>query len=273
VNFKCVNDLDCQEFDKNQVCNNSCICNQKYNRNVSTNLCSDKLIGETGLETNFDDKNVFKENEKKSFLPLFFPSKMDPKSSLERLYNCFKKGCNNDSDCQNCDLINGRYCVDNKCSFNCKSVREGDSCDYEIDCNPMCDIYSFSSKKYCVDKKCSIFKTNPFKSSGNKDFNWVFFGGIMFIVLIVSIAGIAFHCCKHYKKEAFNRNRVSNLNSLRNSTGNTSQLQSNHSRTISTSDQRNIREATHFELNQMRSTSSRNRAIDDPPPSYAQVIK
>jgi hypothetical protein len=73
--------------------------------------------------------------------------------------------------------------------------------------------------------------------------------------------------------EAYNRNRVSNLNSLRNSTGNASQLQSNESRTIWTSDQRNIRDTTHLELNQMRSTSSQNRAIDDRPPSYAQISK
>jgi 23S rRNA maturation-related 3'-5' exoribonuclease YhaM len=86
--------------------------------------------------------------------------------------------------------------------------------------------------------------------------------------------GIASHICKkNSKKEAYHRNRVSNLNSLRNSTGNASQLQSNQSRTISTSDQRNIRDATHLELNQMRSTSSRNRAVDDPPPSYAEISK
>jgi hypothetical protein len=224
------------------------------------------------LETNFDDNNVFKGNEKQSFQPIF-----DPNSSLEKFYNCSKKGCNNDSDCRNCDFM-GHYCVDNKCSLSCRSVEEGHSCNYESDCNPTCDIFSYSNKKYCVDKKCSKFEilveTNPFESSEKKDFTWGVFGGIMIIVFIGSIISIAIHiCAKHLKKEANNRNRVSNLNSLRNSTRNASQLQSNQSRTISTSDQRNVRFATHLELNQMRSTSSRNSAIDDPPPSYAQIYQ
>ncbi len=198
VNFKCVNDLDCQEFDNNQVCNNSCICNRKYIRNVSTNLCSDELIGETGLGTKFDDKNVFKGNEKKSFQPIF-----NPKSSLE-LYNCLKKRCNNDSDCRNCDLM-GQYCVDNKCSFNCKSVSEGDSCDYKSDCNPMCDFYSYSSKKYCVDKKCSIFETNIFESSGKKRFQL----GIFWWINVYCPYWVNNGYCFPYLQEKFQKRSLS----------------------------------------------------------------
>ncbi len=96
VNFKCVNDLDCQQFDKNQVCNNSCNCykcDKKYIRNVSTNLCS--VI----RETNSYLRKFIVENEKISFIGSFGSNP----SGINHLKNCcIFESCNSSCDCENC---------------------------------------------------------------------------------------------------------------------------------------------------------------------------
>jgi uncharacterized membrane protein YgcG len=108
VYFKCFEDIDCQEFDKNQVCENSCVCKQKYIRNVSTKFCSE--IRGTAMENVSNFKNLFTTKSKK----LNFSSPYLSKDYLER--------CDSDSDCKNSSF--GQYCLQYKCSSSLKIIEK-----------------------------------------------------------------------------------------------------------------------------------------------------
>jgi len=95
--------------------------------------------------------------------------------------------CNSSLDCSDCE--NEHYCTDGICSEYCSSVKVGDNCTFDDECNPQCanTFFGIFSKKLCIDKKCSLNDKSPSNESYNYTVSYWCVGAFLVISLIYGV--------------------------------------------------------------------------------------